>query len=204
MEVEDTFNQLPLQIDPQTKAISFPGNSSTTTQNEINQLNSLHRAIVGLSTPNSVPPPPLPVDPKRSGQITKMREAGNTSLRKGAHQDAIRLYSLGIEMALQRPAWEPAGLVREEVSILYSNRAQAHMAIQAWPEASVDAECSLELKKVQNAKAWWRKGRCLVEMGRLEEARDWVKQGLDFEAQEKDLLSLKDEIDTAISRRAKT
>ena len=199
MEVEETFSQLPLQMDPQTKAISFPGNASSATQAELTQVNSLNRAIVGLNTP--IPPPPVPVDPKRSGQITKMREAGNTAFRKGAHQEAIRLYSLGIEMALQRPSWEPAGLVREEVSGLYANRAQAHMAIQAWPEGSIDAECSLECKKVQNPKSWWRKSRCLMEMGRLEEAADWVKQGLDFEGNDQELQALKKEIDGTIERK---
>ena len=200
MEVEETFSQLPLQIDPQTKAISFPGTTFASTQNELNQLNSLNRALVGLTTPT--PPPPVPVDPKRSGQITKMREAGNTAFRKGSHQDAIRLYSLGLEMALQRPSWEPAGLVCEEVSGLYANRAQAHMAIQAWPEGSIDAECSLECKKVQNPKAWWRKGRCLVEMGRVEEAADWVKRGLNFEGSDQELQALKKEIDNTIERKS--
>ncbi|KAL9096106.1 MAG: hypothetical protein Q9165_001629 [Trypethelium subeluteriae] len=200
MEVEETFSQLPLQIDPQTKAISFPGTTSSSIEAEIHQLNLLNRVIVGLNTPT--PPPPVPVDPKRSGQITKMREAGNAAFRKGSYQEAIRLYSLGLEMAIQRPAWEPAGLVREEVSGLYANRAQAHMAIQAWPEGSIDAESSLECKKVQNPKSWWRKGRCLIEMGRPEEAAEWVKQGLDFEGNDQDLQSLKKEIDNAIEKRA--
>lgn len=200
MEVEETFNQLPLQIDPQTKAISFPSSITSSTEAELAQLNLLNRAIVGLNTP--VPPPPVPVDPKRSGQITKMREAGNTAFRKGSHQEALRLYSLGLKMALERPSWEPAGLVREEVSALYANRAQAHMAIQAWPEGSIDAECSLECKKVQNPKAWWRKGRCLMEMGRLEEAADWVKQGLEFEGNDQDLQTLTKEIDGAIERKS--
>lgn len=55
------------------------------------------------------------------------------------------------------------------------------MAMQGWAEGAVDAECSVELKKVGNAKAWWRRGRCLVEMGRLEEARKWVEDALEFE-----------------------
>jgi translocation protein SEC72 len=32
-------------------------------------------------------------------------------------------------------------------------------------------------------------------MGRLDEAAQWVKQGLEFEATEQDLVSLKDEIE---------
>ncbi|KAF7577420.1 hypothetical protein PtrM4_016600 [Pyrenophora tritici-repentis] len=98
-------------------------------------------------------------------------------------------------MALARPSWEPSGLVREELSGLLSNRAQANMSMQNWAEGSVDAEASVEMKKVGNAKAWWRRGKCLLEMGRLDEAEAWVKTGLEFEATEQDLVGLKDEIE---------
>lgn len=92
------------------------------------------------------------------------------------------MYSLAIDMAAARPVWEPSGLVREELSALYGNRAQAKMAGQDWPGAAADAECSVELKKVGNVKGWWRRGTCLKEMGRLEEAREWVREGREFES----------------------
>ncbi|KAJ9642993.1 hypothetical protein H2201_006387 [Coniosporium apollinis] len=201
----ETFTLLPLHLDPSTKAVS--SSSSTTTSaaltTELTALNLLHRSLLSLDTPNGVPPPPVPVNPKRSAQIGKLRETGNTSFRKGAHADAIRMYSLGIDMALGRPGWEPSGLVREEVSGLYANRAQAHMALQQWAEGAVDAECSVEMKRVGNAKGWWRRGRCLFEMGRLEEAREWVGQALEFEAGEQDLVGLMREVEAALERRAR-
>lgn len=103
-------------------------------------------------------------------------------------------------MALTRPLWEPSGLVRDEVAGLYANRAQAYMAVQSWVEGAVDAECSVEAKKVGNAKAWWRRGRCLLEMGREEEAREWVKQGLEIEGSEADLVGLLKEIERAAEK----
>ena len=98
-------------------------------------------------------------------------------------------------MAFKRPLWEPSGLVRDEVAGLYANRAQAHMALQNWVEGAVDAQASVEAKKVGNAKAWWRKGRCLMEMGRLEEAKEWIKRGLEMEGSETDLVGLLKEIE---------
>lgn len=98
-------------------------------------------------------------------------------------------------MALTRPPWEPSGLVRDEASGLYANRAQAYMALQNWPEGAIDAEASVEAKKVGNAKAWWRRGRCLMEMGRWEEAREWVGRGLEVEGNEDDLVGLMKELD---------
>ncbi|KAF2750452.1 hypothetical protein M011DRAFT_465202 [Sporormia fimetaria CBS 119925] len=191
----DTFTSLPLSVDPQTKLVSSTDTISNALQTELAALNSLHRTLLTVQTPTGTPPPPVPVDPKRSAQITKLRESGNTEYRKGNHGNAVRMYSLAIEMALGRPLWEPSGLVREEVSSLLANRAQANMAQQNWAEAAVDAEASVEMRKVGNAKAWWRRGKCLMEMGRYEEAEIWVKKALEFEAAEGDLGQLKEEIE---------
>lgn len=187
----DTFTLLPLKLDPQTKAISAAaGHSTRALDAELSTLNALHRALLGLENGQSVPPAPLPVNPKRSANVTKLRESGNAEFRKGKYADAVKFYTLGLQMALTRPAWEPSQLVREEAAQLYSNRAQAHMAVQAWPEGAADAECSVEAKRGGNAKAWWRRGRCLVEMGRLEEAAEWVGRGLEIEGEEKELVEL--------------
>lgn len=104
-------------------------------------------------------------------------------------------------MALGRPSWEPSGLVRDEVSGLYANRAQSHMAMQNWVEGMVDAECSVEMKKMGNAKGWWRRGRCLFEMGRLEEAREWLGKALEFDAEDADILGLLKEVDAGLEKR---
>lgn len=195
MESPDTFSLLPLEMDPTTKSISATHSAGNALNTELAALNALHRSLLNVETPTGTPPPPVPVNPKRSAQIGKLRESGNAEFRKGNHGQAVKLYGLAIEMALGRPSWEPSGLVREEVSGLLSNRAQANMAQQNWAEGAVDAEASVEMKKVGNAKGWWRRGKCLLEMGRLDEAEQWVKQGLEFEATEQDLVQLKDEIE---------
>lgn len=74
------------------------------------------------------------------------------------------------------------------------------MALQAWPEGAVDAEASVEAKKVGNAKAWWRRGRCLLEMGRVGEAREWVRQGLEIEGREAELVGLLKEVEERLAR----
>nr|5L0Y_A Chain A, Sec72-ssa1 c-terminal peptide fusion protein [synthetic construct]5L0Y_B Chain B, Sec72-ssa1 c-terminal peptide fusion protein [synthetic construct]5L0Y_C Chain C, Sec72-ssa1 c-terminal peptide fusion protein [synthetic construct]5L0Y_D Chain D, Sec72-ssa1 c-terminal peptide fusion protein [synthetic construct]5L0Y_E Chain E, Sec72-ssa1 c-terminal peptide fusion protein [synthetic construct]5L0Y_F Chain F, Sec72-ssa1 c-terminal peptide fusion protein [synthetic construct]5L0Y_G Ch len=139
------------------------------------------------------------VNPKRSANINKLRESGNAEYRKQRYGDAIKLYTLGLQMALTRPAWEPAGLVRDEIHQLYSNRAQAYMQLGQWPEAAADAECSVEAKRQGNAKAWYRRGKCLMEMRRLQEAREWVARGLEFEGEEKELAELLKEIDSKLA-----
>lgn len=193
--MDETFSLLPLTLDPSTKALSSP---SAHLSPLLTNLNTLHRALVPL--PSQTPPPPLPTNPKRTAQIQKMREQGNTALRRSttpaSAQEAIKLYTYALEMALGRPGWEPANLVREEASGLYANRAQAHMHASMWPEGAADAKCSVELKRGPgNGKAWWRRGKCLVEMGRWDEARDWVREGLEGDGNEADLGALGREIE---------
>jgi translocation protein SEC72 len=192
MEEIESFTLLPIHLDPTSKAITTTSKSRALNE-ELTTLNNLHRALLTLDSP--IPPPPIPVNPKRSGNITKLRESGNAEFRKGKHQEAIRFYTLGLQMALTRPLWEPSGLVRDEVAGLYANRAQAHMAKSNWAEGSIDAEASVEAKKAGNSKAWWRKAKCLMEMGRMDEAKEWVGRGLEMEGNEADLVALLKEID---------
>ncbi|RYP21365.1 hypothetical protein DL765_002266 [Monosporascus sp. GIB2] len=196
----DTYTHLPLQIDPQTKAISAPTSKSRTLAAELEALNALHRSLLSVESPAGVPPPPVPVNPKRSAQITKLRDSGNVEFRKGRHAEAVKMYTLGLQMALGRPLWEPQGLVREEVAGLYANRAQARMGLQQWAEGAVDAEASVEAKRVGNGKAWWRRGKCLLEMGRLDEAKEWVGKGLELEGEEGELAALGREIDARLEK----
>ncbi|KAM5356629.1 hypothetical protein ACJ41O_003275 [Fusarium nematophilum] len=194
------FDLLPLQMDPQSKAISSANPASRALTAELEALNTLHRSLLNLETPSGAPPPPIPVNPKRTANVTKLRDSGNGEYRKGRYAEAIKFYTLGVQMAITRPMWEPAALVREEVSGLLANRAQAHMALQNWAEGAVDAHASVEARWVGNAKAWWRRGRCLVEMGRLEEARDWVKRGLEVEGEEAELVALLKEVEGKIDK----
>ncbi|KAF4457362.1 hypothetical protein F53441_691 [Fusarium austroafricanum] len=195
----DHFDLLPLHMDPQSKAISSQ-TPSRSLNAELEALNALHRSLLNVESPTGAPPPPVPVNPKRTAQVTKLRDSGNNEYRKGKFPEAIKFYTLGVQMAMQRPMWEPAALVREEVSGLLANRAQAHMAMQNWAEGAVDAHASVEARWVGNAKAWWRRGRCLAEMGRLEEARDWVRRGLEVEGEEGELVQLLKDVEERLEK----
>ena len=138
----ETFIQHPLQIDASSKAISAPSSSSASLTNELEALNALHRNLISLETPGT-PPPPKPVNPKRSAQVSKLKDSANAAYRKSTFDEAIRLYTYAIDMALGRPGWEPVALVREELAPLYANRAQAQMAQQNWAEGYVDAQLSV-------------------------------------------------------------
>lgn len=199
----DTFTQISLSFSPTTKDVSSATPTDETYTKELAELNKLYKALTGPQSDakDGVAPPPTVVNPKRSAQISKLRDSGNTAFRAGKYQDAIKMYTLGIDMAAGRPIWEPAVLVREELSSLYANRSQAHIAVQNWAEGSVDGECSVELKKNQNPKGWWRRGKCLFEMGRLAEAERWLEEAIEFEGREADLVELLGEVKEAVARK---
>lgn len=196
--MDSTFTLLPLHLDPTSKSLSsaLPHLAAP-----LATLTATHRTLLNL--PGQIPPPPLPTNPKRSAQIQKMRDQGNTSLRRStaaSANEAVQLYTYGVEMALGRPGWEPATLVREEAATLYANRAQAYMTVSMWPEGAADGATSVELKRGGNGKAWWRRGKCLAEMGRWEEARAWVREGLEVEGNENDLFGLNKEIEAHLRK----
>ncbi|KAJ6046448.1 hypothetical protein N7444_007702 [Penicillium canescens] len=149
---------------------------------------------------------PLPINPKRGAQINKLRDTANAAYRKSNYDEAIRLYTYAIEMGIARPGWEPVTLAREELSALYANRAQAHMAKQAWPEGLVDGKCSVDSKPVANVKAWWRIAKCLAEMARYEESKKFLAKGLEIEGRDseggKELIGLLEDVEKALLRGA--
>jgi len=217
----ETYTHLPLHLDPSTKLIttttSNPSKSDSNLLQTITNINALHNQFKSLDTANHAPPPPLPVAPKRTAQLTKMREAAAAAVRKNQFSDAIKYYSLAIDMAASRPPWEPVGLVREELALCYMERANVYVLMREWAEGWVDAQCSADCKrgvqqgpqgqKVQgNPRAFVLGGKCLVEMARWEEGIEWLEKGIELEGDEgmdgKEMLRLLAEARSGLERNA--
>ena len=173
----DVFTQLPLRWDDTTNLVST-AHADSSVADLLSELNDLRRALKGI--PDNIPPPPMPVSPQRSAAIEKMRTSGNQAFRKGSFLEAVNMYSHAISMARTRPTWEPAPLLKEELQVLYNNRAQAYLSMNSYPEAVADASVSIDFKRMQNHKAHFRKAKALKEMGRYEEAKDALEFGLQF------------------------
>ncbi|KAF9586617.1 hypothetical protein BGW38_000991 [Lunasporangiospora selenospora] len=116
-----------------------------------------------LKSVNGQIPAPGSALPLRSQQIAKMREDGNTFFRGGRHQEALTAYTNAINLAFDRPLWEPTGVAREELA------------------AYVDAQGVIELKRPWS-KGHFRLGKALMGMGRLDECIEALKLGLMFDA----------------------
>lgn len=87
----ETFTLLPLHLDPTSKALSCPTHASAHINSELTELNTLHRLLINITDSpigTNIPPPPIPLNPKRGAQIAKMREQANTLMRRGRRDDA--------------------------------------------------------------------------------------------------------------------
>ena len=96
------------------------------------------------------------------------------------HVQAIQQYSMAVNIAVQRPPWEAQQLMREEVSMILSNRSAAFFEAGDYLSALVDAETVIQLKRPWS-KGHFRKARALMKMERYAEAKEAIQLGLSFE-----------------------
>ncbi|KAG0345184.1 hypothetical protein BG004_003895 [Podila humilis] len=160
------------------------------------EINDLTRHLKAV---NGVIPPPGAVLPLRSQQIAKMREDGNIHFRAQRHQEAIVAYTNAINIAFDRPLWEPTGLAREELAVLLCNRSAAYIARKEWVNAVVDAEGVIELKRPWS-KGHFRLGRALFGMGRVEEGIEALRLGLMFDPESAEIQKALKEAEDSLSR----
>ncbi|GJJ70830.1 translocation protein SEC72 [Entomortierella parvispora] len=151
-----------------------------------------------LHATNGQVPPPGAVLPLRSQQIAKMREDGNTHFRAQRHEEAIVAYTNAINIAFDRPLWEPTGLAREELAVLLCNRAAAYIARKEWINAYVDAEGAIELKRPWS-KGHFRLGKALFGMGRYQEGIEALQLGLMFDPQSAEILKALKEAEVSLA-----
>ncbi|KAK4689780.1 translocation protein SEC72, partial [Tremellales sp. Uapishka_1] len=161
---------------------------------DFNSLNYMHQ-FLRTAPSEAVPPPPnVQPPPQRADQIKTAKEAGNTAFKAQNFPLAIQHYSKSADMALSRPPWELAAISRDETAIALCNRSAAFAFAGAWANALADAEAVIALKRPWT-KGHFRKSRALVGLGRLEEARDALVDGLQFEPNDKELNNFLKEID---------
>ena len=96
------------------------------------------------------------------------------------HVQAIQQYSMAVNIAVQRPPWEAQQLMREEVSMILSNRSAAFFEAGDYLSALVDAETVIQLKRPWS-KGHFRKARALMKLNRYTEAKEAIQLGLSYE-----------------------
>lgn len=147
-----------------------------------------HNALaVTLKQVKELPPPNAP-NPVRNAQVNRLKDEGNKYFKASNYPEAIKYYSMAVDLSWARPLWEPLAFqfVRDELSTVLSNRSAAHLALKNYVDALVDAEMVTRLKK-DWSKGWFRKGKALWGLGRAEEASEAFETGLRFDHDSEEL-----------------
>lgn len=130
--------------------------------------NQLAASLKGVK---EIPPPNKPAPSKVKASVNKLKLDGNQAYKLEDFQEAVRLYTLAVDLAWSRPLWEPLAFqtVREELAPILSNRSAANLSLGNYVDALVDAHVVTQLKK-DWSKGWFRKGKALMGLQRFDQA----------------------------------
>ncbi|CAD7932792.1 unnamed protein product [Amoebophrya sp. A120] len=109
------------------------------------------------------------IEEVESPKAADRKAEGNGFFAKSQWSEAIQSFSEGIKKIHDKSLDDP--------SVLYSNRAMCHMKLADWKSALTDSNDAIRMNK-HNAKAWNRKGQCLMKLGRLEDAKKAYEMSL--------------------------
>jgi len=185
--IDDLIKVYPVSVDSE-KPYNVSSTSPEVSSATLEAINSLTKTLLMLPPEmESVPPPPQAVPNARSVHISRLKEEGNALFRNRNYPEAIRMYSLAAGMASTRPLFESQMYAREELAIVVCNRSAAYAGMGEWVNSLVDADFVVKMKK-DWPKGNFRKGKALQALGRLDEARDAITLGLQFQPANDDLL----------------
>ncbi|CDO69657.1 hypothetical protein BN946_scf184851.g45 [Trametes cinnabarina] len=105
---------------------------------------------------------------------------------------------MAASIAVQRPPWEAQQLMREELSMILSNRSAAFYEAGDFVSALVDAETVIQLKRPWS-KGHFRKARALMKLDRYQEAKNAIQLGLSFEPNNPEMSQMLADIDARIA-----
>lgn len=182
------FSPIPFTIDPKTSLLSTPTSHDLGITNVLSRMlasmaenqRQQNPAAVASGQLAALPPPPNVIPPQRSLAVNQAREQGKEAFKRKEYSEAIKLFTLAIDMAASRPLWEMAALARDELAVCLANRSAAFAAVEDWVDSLVDADAVVQLKRPW-LKGHYRKGVALSKMGRYEEAREALRLGLQFD-----------------------
>ncbi|OCF37583.1 translocation protein SEC72 [Kwoniella heveanensis BCC8398] len=178
----------PPNVPPQTGVVvTCPQHKNSACEEcgvDFNALNYLHQFLRAAPKEAIPPPPNVQPPPQRAEAIKQLKEQGNTAFKAQQFPQAIQAYSKSADMALSRPPWELAALSRDETAIALCNRSAAFAFVNAWANALADAEAVVTLKRPWT-KGHFRKARALVGLERLEDARQALIDGMQYEPNDK-------------------
>lgn len=102
--------------------------------------------------------------PKRKKEVNKndpeaIKEAGNKAFMAKNFDEAIKCYTVAIEITLEEPN-----------HIYYANRANAHLELQNYEECIKDCDSAIDIEP-SYTKSYYRKAKALYCSQKLDESK---------------------------------
>ena len=98
-----------------------------------------------------------------------LKEAGNKAFMNKNYPEAVKQYTLAIEITLETPN-----------HIYFANRANAYLEMGNEEECIADCNKSLEIEP-SFSKSYYRKAKALLKQGKLDESFKECEKGLDYD-----------------------
>lgn len=175
--------ELPFQYDSTTKKLSLAENVSKSDwkdlELEIKQLNTLASELI--SSNSDVPPPPVKelYNRQLSALSKKLFDSGSKSFKEKKFADAVKQFSLCIEMNHRRPKFESFQLTLQELIMPLMARCDSYLLSEDFINAFGDADllCSIAANIPDNH---LRRGIANFKLDNLLDAKNDFERGLLF------------------------
>lgn len=177
------------EYDPKTKSLVVPPELSTIAPSvklEIDQLNTLSGDLNRIDA--DVPPPATPNNFNTSlSMLTKKSyEAGVGAFKAGKFEDAIKHFTIGIEIINKRNKFESFHATLQELCLFLMSRADAGLSAKHYLDAYCDADMLLGMMMC-TPDNFLRRGVANFFLGNYEEARADYLRGLAYDQNNKRL-----------------
>lgn len=111
-----------------------------------------------------------------------LKEAGNKAFASGNFQEAIKQFTMAIEITVEQPN-----------HVYFANRANCYLELEDYEECINDCNKAISID-ASYPKSYFRKAKALMYVERLDEAIETIKEGISLDGENAAFIGLMKEI----------
>jgi translocation protein SEC72 len=155
---------------------------------EIDQLNILTSEVIGCGADVPTPPTPQTFNQETAKMVKKLYDGGVQSFKVGKYHDAVKQFSIGIDMISRRYKFESFQYTLQELGLFLMSRADAYLKTGEYLKSYNDSDMLLGMM-LCTPENFLRRGVANYFLGNYELARGDYQRGLAFDENNQRLLT---------------